>query len=115
MLSLFLSTFGPWLSLIPLVGWVLIIVVAVKISWKASAFSIIGKAFMDKTEKVEDTVNLLATNHLPHLQLGIDANTNAIEKSAEANTTAIENLRDDLLAELRGLRSDLLQYALRKE
>ena len=104
MLSLFLSTFGPLLTIIPVVGWVLLIVVAVKLSWKSSAFVVLGKAFMTKTEQVEDTVNLLATNHLPHLQLGIDA-----------NTSAIENMREDLLAELRGLRSDLLQYALRKD
>jgi hypothetical protein len=104
MLSLFLSAFGPLLTIVPVVGWVLLIIVAVKLSWKSSAFVVLGKAFMDKTEKVEDTVNLLATNHLPHLQLGIDANTNAIE-----------NMREDLLAELRGLRSDLLQYALRKD
>jgi len=113
-LSLFLSTFGPWLSLIPIVGWVLIIVVVAKLSWKASAWTVLGKDFLTKTKKVEDIVNLLATNHLPHLQAGIDANTSAIEKSTEANTSAIENLREDLLGELRGLRSDLLQYALRK-
>lgn len=104
MLSLFLSTFGPWLTLIPVVGWVLLIIVAVKLSWKFSAFAVFSKTFLTKTEQVEDTVNLLATNHLPHLQIGIDA-----------NTSAIENMREDLLAELRGLRSDLLQYALRKD
>jgi len=104
MLSLFLSTFSPLLSLVPVVGWVLLIVVAVKLSWKSSAFVVLGRTFMSKTEQVEDTVNLLATNHLPHLQIGIDA-----------NTSAIENMREDLLAELRGLRSDLLNYALRKE
>jgi hypothetical protein len=87
-----------------ILGWLSLIVFALKVSWKLSRFFDGLAASFAKTEKMESTVELLATNHIPHLQIGID----------KVDDT-LQNLRSETIAELKGIRSDLFQVALRKE
>lgn len=80
-------------------GWFFLIFSAWKISWKFSRFltnlleSIDkGKDAAEITTEMNKTVELVATNHLPHLQEAMN----------------------NVLAEIKGLRTDLLQVLLRK-
>jgi hypothetical protein len=93
----FLNAFSYFSDHVHIVGWTFIIIIAIKVSWKFSAFKLYVEGLVAK-----------ATNHLPHLQAGLDAN---IESNKEVGRS-VDNLRTDLLAELRGLRGDILQYAL---
>jgi hypothetical protein len=104
----FLNAFSYFSDHVHIVGWTFIIIIAIKVSWKFSAFKLYVEGLVAKAQEVENTVDLLATNHLPHLQAGLDAN---IESNKEVGRS-VDNLRTDLLAELRGLRGDILQYAL---
>jgi len=64
-------------------GWISLIVLAVKGSWRISKF-------FDKVKDAGETIDLLATNHLPHIQSGIE----------------------DLNKEVKGLRQDINQTLL---
>ena len=85
-------------------GWITLIIFA----WRASSRFTKFTDGISKSEKVivesSETITKVATNHLPHLQEGID-NVN----------DSVKSLQKELVDELRGVRSDLLQYALRKD
>ena len=77
---------------IHIAGWVFLITLSFKISWKASKFlgdlsdnADDNKDTAEKIKEMQQTMNALATNHLPHI-----------------------------LEELKGLRSDMFQYFLAK-
>jgi hypothetical protein len=78
-------------------GWVFLIITSFKISWKASKFfgeiadaAEESKLAAERTKEMQKTIELVATNHLPHLQ----------DSSAA------------LLEEIKGLRRDLLQILI---
>ena len=74
-------------------GWAALIFVTLKLSWRASKFfdDIVDSS--RRVRRMEDTVETLATNHLPHIQREIEI----------------------LVVEIKGLRSDLFQLAIRKD
>jgi hypothetical protein len=81
-------------------GWLALVGLAFKWSWRFSKFFLKlnesmdnGKISFDRLEKMEQTVNTVATNHLPHIQ-----------ESSE-----------NLLEEMKGLRSDLIQILLSRK
>ncbi len=82
-------------------GWIFLITSSFKVSWKASKFfqgisdsAAESKMAAEKVKEMQKTIELVATNHLPHLQ----------ESSAA------------LLEEIKGLRRDIIQiYISRKD
>lgn len=78
----------------PALFYVLLLGIAGHVGWRANKLISRFNTAIDKTDKVESTVNLLATNHLPHIQ------------------EAIESMRDTLVEELRGLRSDFVNFLI---
>jgi hypothetical protein len=107
----FFNAFNFLSQNIHLAGWVFIIGVAVKLSWKISgavnkfniALDNLSEARV-QTDKMEKTVDLLATNHLPHIQEGLN---NIIKQ--------VEKLDENLVSEVKGLRQDLLAVVLHKK
>ena len=89
---------------IHILGWLSLVLFTIKTSFKLS--QLINKVVVSvaRLERTEATVELLATNHLPHLQIGIDQVTDAINESTSQT-----------ISELKGIRSDLFQVALRKD
>lgn len=89
---------------IHILGWLTLISFVAKMSWRVSAFlEKISQSF-DKTTKMQNTVEKVATNHLPHLQQSMD----------RMNETLAET-RNDLVSELKGVRGDLFQIAIKKD
>jgi hypothetical protein len=66
-------------------GWIFLIYNSIKITWRVSLF-------LDKIKESGETIQTLATNHLPHLQAAVD----------------------DLTKEVKGLRQDLITIVLHK-
>ena len=99
----YFGVFG-WLSAhIHVAGWIIICWFFWRTSAKWETF-VSKMSLADKVVKEShDTISIVATNHLPHLQEGI----NRIDDS-------VQKLEVSLVSELKGVRSDLLQYALRK-
>ena len=87
-----------------ILGWGVVVISVLKVTWKASRFfdNIISSA--GRLQQMESTVELLATNHLPHIQ-----------KELETVNTSVKELKDELIVEIRGLRNDLFQMAIRKD
>ena len=98
------NAFGWVFQNVHVFGWLTLVVLA----WKASSrFEKFTSDITSSERLVKDsseTITKVATNHLPHLQEGID-NVN----------DSVQELRTDIISELKGVRSDLLQYALRKD
>lgn len=84
-----------------IVGWSGLLIAVIKVSWKASRYITKLEKSLEDTKGATDTINLLATNHLPHIQHAV-----------ESLQDTVENTREDLIVELKGLRQDLLQFAL---
>jgi hypothetical protein len=109
MVNVLYSAFSSLFGVIPTIGWLFLITAAIKFTWQFSGYQLKIKSFLDDTKMVENTVNVLTTNHLPHLQTGIDENTDEIKNVG----SAVHCMQESILVELKGIRSDLLQYALR--
>ena len=67
-------------------GWIFLIYNSIKITWNISQF-------LDKVKESQETIQTLATNHLPHLQIAVD----------------------DLTKEVKGLRQDLITIVLNRK
>lgn len=74
-------------------GWITLLAMAWKISWKFSKFLNKLLDSIDKGSSSADTVELLATNHFPHLQ----------------------ETMNNVLEEIRGLRRDLITAFLTRK
>jgi len=94
------NAFGWLFQNIHAFGWITLIILA----WKASGRF---EKFTSGISKSEEIINKVATNHLPHLQEGID--------NVNDNVKGVQTELASLITELKGIRSDLLQYALRKD
>ena len=95
----FLSAFNFLSNYIHVAGWLFLIGVVARVSWKASYFfqELIefvreGKKAAEQTRSIENTIATLATNHMPHLQQAMV----------------------DVHEEIKGLRNDLLIILSRK-
>ena len=95
-----LNAFGFLSQNIHIAGWVALISISWKLSWKVSKFfsdlsdsAYETKAAAERTKDMQQTINTVATNHLPHLQ----------ETSGQ------------MVEELKGMRRDMLQYFLSKK
>jgi len=83
--------FLVWVSdHIQLFGWPSLIVLTWKISGRFFDFK-------KRLENTETTVQLLATNHIPHLQAELEKLNEAIPSGFDQMTDAISGLRQDLL------------------
>ena len=87
---------------IHIAGWISLIIFVAKFSWKASTFFEGVYKSVEKTTRMENTIESVAHNHLPHLQESIN----------EVNIN-LALLKTELILELKGVRSDLFQVALR--
>ena len=85
-------------------GWITLIILAWRASSKFTKFTEGISKSETLVKESSETITKVATNHLPHLQEGID-NVNS----------GVARLDENIIGELRGIRSDLLQYALRKD
>jgi hypothetical protein len=81
-------------------GWIFLVTISWKLSWKVSTFfsgladkAEEGKAASEKIKDMQKTIELVATNHLPHLQ-----------ESSLA-----------LLEEIKGLRRDIFQILVSRK
>ena len=92
-----IDTFNFVLQNIHVPGWIALICLAFKVSGKVT------KVLSEHSEAIKDVrdtkaaVDLLATNHLAHLQNSVDG------------------MRQEVVSELKGVRSDLLTYALNRK
>jgi len=87
---------------IHLAGWVFVMTVVARVSWKASKF-------FDTIRDSGKTLHLLATNHLPHLQASLDTLTEKVPEVQEGLTSLSEDVKD-VGTEIKDMRKDLLQF-----
>ncbi len=85
-------------------GWIILIIFAWRASARFTKFTSGVTTAESQAKASSETLEVLATNHLPHLQKGMD----------DLNDN-IKDMREEIISELKGVRSDLLQYALRKD
>src|SRR5579859_8147614 len=95
-----LSAFSFISDHIHVAGWVFLITLSVKVSWKLSKFfnelsdsASESSLTAEKVREMQKTVETVATNHLPHLQ--------------ESSTA--------LLEEIKGLRRDIFQFLVSRK
>ena len=87
---------------INILGWGWVIYFIWKTSWKISHFFDKIQSSTEQAAVMQNTIQTMATNHLPHLQEGID--------EINANLTELKTV---VVVELKGIRNDLFQVALR--
>lgn len=83
--------FLTWiLSHLSVIGWPAIGIFIWKTSSKVKAYS-------DRFSKAEETIELLATNHLPHIQTELEKLNNGIDIGFTKMADGMANLSRDLL------------------
>lgn len=82
-------------------GWCTLIGCAWKASSKFSEFVDNIKDTLSNSKDAKDTINLVASNHIPHLQIEL-----------EKLNRSMDSFRQDFLAELKGMRQDLVNFLL---
>ncbi len=85
-------------------GWITLIILAWKASSRFQKFTSGVTAAEQLTKRSGETIEKVATNHLPH-----------IEEAINNLSADVQEMKTDIVSELKGVRSDLLQYALRKD
>jgi len=75
---------------IHLIGWPLLISVA----WKSSQY--VSK-LQTRAENSENTLQSLATNHIPHLQAGIDNIASSVDKGIDRLDKSLDLLGQNIL------------------
>lgn len=73
-----------------LIGWPTLIALA----WKTSRY--ISKV-EGRIETAESTIGLVATNHLPHIQSGIDTISDGLDKGIDRLARSMDNLGTQIL------------------
>lgn len=91
-----------WLSdHIQLIGWPTLIAIAWKTSAKVTKAVARFRNAEEELSNTQDTVNTVATNHLPHLQLELEKLNQAVPEGFGRLADGISGMRQDLLILLR--------------
>lgn len=86
---------------IQLIGWPSVVIFAWRMSSRVTKAVERFKTAEEKLGNTENTVNTLATNHLPHFQLELEKLNEAIPEGFNRLAEAVSGLRQDLLILLR--------------
>lgn len=83
------------------IGWLGLITITWKLRGKFNELVDSLKAAADHSRAAEQEIKLVATNHIPHLQVEL-----------ETLNKGVQDLRSDFLSEIKAMRQDLVNFLL---
>ena len=95
-----------WLSdHIQLIGWPTIIIFVWKASYKITKYVTRLEDSEEALKNTSSTLNLVTTNHLPHMQVELEKLNEAVPSGFNRLSDAIAGLRQDLLILMRSKKN----------